>query len=357
MATAIMTPSAPTRIAFLDSLRLMAALLVLTQHLFEKRDGVVKAWLIPMAPGVMGVAIFFFISGYVIPMVARNGLNVREFMIRRLFRIFPLYLVTLALMAAAGATGFLPKFGFIAEAPFAIWAANILLVAEYIGVRPFLGVSWTLAVELVWYAIFAASIVLFGKRAGDRLDIFVPVTLVALTILSLVVQVRIPLGRPIMIYAAVVGFQCFRYHAGEIDSRKLARSIAIFSATALCAMIVAFGVFAHPNLTVTQAVVPWIVATAVFLVCTLWSPLHTRPLLARGIVPALGGMSYSIYLLHPIAAATANAYFAKAYQVPVAIALTLAVSWLGFRGVERPFMRLGRSAVGVARVRKQLGRV
>ena len=357
MATAIMTQSAPTRIAFLDSLRLIAALLVFTQHLFEKRDGVVKGWLIPMAPGVMGVAIFFFISGYVIPMVARNGLNVREFMVRRLFRIFPLYLVTLALMAVAGATGFLPKFRFIAEAPIAIWAANILLIAEYIGVSPFLGVSWTLAVELVWYAIFAASFVLFGKRAGDRLDLFVPVMLAALTILSLVVQARIPLGRPVMIYAAVIGFQCFRYHVGEIDSRKLTRSIAIFSAVALFAIFVAFGVFAHPNLSVMQAIVPWIVATVIFLVCTLWSPLHTTPLLSRGIVPMLGAMSYSIYLLHPIAGAAANAYCAEVYQVPAASALTLAVSWLGFRWVERPFMRLGRSAVGAARFGSRLKQV
>jgi len=344
------------RLAFLDSLRLLAAGLVFAQHLFEKRDGLFKTWLIPLAPGVMGVAIFFFISGYVIPMAARSGFNVRDFMVRRVFRIFPVYIATLLLMAAAGASGFLPNFAFIAEASPIVWLANLSLVSDYIGIKTFLGVSWTLAIELVWYVAFAASIRLFGSKAADRLDLFVPLSLLALTILSLAIQVRIPLGRPTMIYAAVIGFQCFRFHAGEIDGRQLARSIATFSVVALAAMMVAFGVFAHPNLTVWQAVGPWIVATACFLLFALWSPLRDARGFNHGIIPALGAMSYSIYLLHPIATATAKTYLATAAQVPAAIALTLVVSWIGFRYVERPFMRLGRLVGGLGKHRRALGR-
>lgn len=342
------------RLGFLDSLRLLAAVLVFAQHLFEKRDGLVKTWLIPLAPGVTGVAIFFFISGYVIPMAARSGFDMRDFMVSRVFRIFPVYVATLLLMAAAGAIGLLPTFAFIADASPLVWLANIALVSDYIGAKTFLGVSWTLAVEMVWYIAFGVSITLFGSRAADRLDLFVPLSLVALTVLSLALQVRIPLGRPTMIYAAVIGFQCFRFHAGEIDARQLARSIARFSVVALIAMAVAFGVFSHPNLTVLQAVGPWIVGTAFFLVFTLWTPLHDARALNYGIVPALGAISYSIYLLHPIATATAKTYFVTGFQVPAAIALTLVMSWVGFHFVERPFMRLGRSVVGLKKQRRKL---
>ncbi len=343
------------RLGFIDSLRLLAAVLVFAQHLFEKRDGLFKTWLIPLAPGVTGVAIFFFISGYVIPMAARDGFNIRDFMVRRVFRIFPVYVATLFLMAAAGASGFLPTFAFIAEASPIVWLANISLVSEYIGIKTFLGVSWTLAVEMVWYIAFAVSIKLFGSRAADRLDLFVPLSLIALTVLSLALQVRIPLGRPTMIYAAVIGFQCFRFHAGEIDARQLARSIATFLIVAIIAMVVAFGVFAHPNLTVSQAVGPWIVATASFLFFALWTPLRDARALNYGIVPALGAVSYSIYLLHPITSATAKTYFATALEVPAAIALTGVVSWVGYNYVERPFMRLGRSVVGRGKHRRALG--
>ncbi len=349
-----MSATLQSRLGFLDSLRLLAAVLVFAQHLFEKRDGLVKTWLIPLAPGVIGVAIFFFISGYVIPMAARSGFNMRDFMVRRVFRIFPVYVATLLLMAAVGAIGFLPAFAFVAEASPLVWLANISIVSDYIGITTFLGVSWTLAVEMVWYIAFAVSITLFGSRAANRLDLFVPLSLVALTVLSLALQVRIPLGRPTMIYAAVIGFQCFRFQAGEIDARQLARSIATFSVVALIAMAVAFGVFSHPNLTVSQAVGPWIVGTAFFLGFALWTPLRDARALNYGIVPALGAMSYSIYLLHPIATATAKTYFVTGFQVPAAIALTLVVSWVGFHFVERPFMRLGRSVVGLKKQRRKL---
>lgn len=335
-----------SRMAFIDSMRLLAAVLVLLQHLFEQRPGLVQSWFIPLAPGVAGVAIFFFVSGYVIPMATRNGLDPREFMVRRVFRIFPLYLAALALMALAGSTYFLPRFAIVAEASFSVWMANILLVAEYVGLAPFIGVSWTLAVELVWYAMFAASFVVFGKRAADRLDIFMAVTLTAMTLVSLIIDVRIPLGRPTMIYAAVIGFQCYRFHTGAIDVRALARSLSVFACVALAGTYVAFGVFSHPNLTLFQAMGPWILGTVIFLAGVLYRPLREASVLNVGLLPVLGAMSYSIYLLHPIAAATANVYAAPALQVPVAIVLTFALSWLAFNFVEKPGIALGRAAAG-----------
>jgi peptidoglycan/LPS O-acetylase OafA/YrhL len=328
--------------AFIDSMRLLAASLVLLQHLFEVRSGFAKTWLIPLAPGVAGVAIFFFISGYVIPMATRNGLDVREFMVRRLFRIYPLYLVTLALIALAGATHFLPQLDFVSEAPLRVWIPNVLLIAEYVQVRPFLGVSWTLAVELVWYALFAASFIVFGKRAADRLDVFVPVTLVAMAVISLLVGVRIPLGRPTMIYAAVIGFQCYRFHMNAIDARGLVRSISVFVLVTLASTYVSFGIFKHPNLTLAQAMGPWIVSTTIFLGWVLYRPIREARILNGGLLPALGAMSYSIYLLHPLATAAADGYLPEALQVPTAVVLTFALSWLGFYLIEKPGIRAGR---------------
>ncbi len=342
-----MTGPGQPRMAFVDSMRLLAASLVLIQHVFEGRPGFAKSWLIPLAPGVAGVAIFFFISGYVIPLATRNGLDVREFMIRRLFRIYPLYLVTLALIALAGATSFLPQLSFVAEAPLRVWIPNLLLIAEYVKVRPFLGVSWTLAVELVWYAVFAASFVMFGKRAADRLDIVIPASFVGLALLSLVIGVRIPLGRPLMIYAAVIGFQCFRFHTGEIPGTHLARSILVFACVALSGTYVAFGIFAHPNLTLAQAIGPWIVATAIFLGGVLYRPLREAKVLNKWALPVLGGMSYSIYLMHPLATATADALFVPVLQVPVAVVMTFAMAWAGFTLIEKPGIKLGRQVAGL----------
>ena len=337
-----MDSTGAVRLAFVDSMRLFAALLVLVQHIFEARVGFAKTYIIPLAPGVAGVAIFFFISGYVIPMATKHGFEWRAFMIRRLFRIYPLYLVALLLMAVAGGLQFLPQLSYVNVASVRTWAANLLLIAEYVGARPFLGVSWTLAVELVWYALFAASIIMFGKRAADRLDVFIPVSFVALALLSLMIDTRIPLGRPTMIYAAVLGFQCYRFHSGDITARRLTQSIATFALVALFGTYVAFGYFDHPNLTLAQAMGPWIFATTIFLMWVLYRPWRELTLLNRGVLPALGAMSYSIYLLHPFATAAADVYLAPDLQVPAAIIATFALAWLGFYLVEKPGIKLGR---------------
>lgn len=338
-----MDSAGAARLAFVDSMRLFAALLVLLQHIFEGRSGFAQSYLIPLAPGVAGVAIFFFISGYVIPMATKHGFAWRAFMIRRLFRIYPLYLVALLLLVVAGGLQLLPQLSYVTTASMRTWAANVLLIAEYVGVRPFLGVSWTLAVELVWYALFAASIIAFGKRAADRLDVVIPVSFVALALLSLAIETRIPLGRPTMIYAAVLGFQCYRFHGGEITARRLMQSIATFALVALFGNFVAFGIFNHPNLTLAQAIGPWIFATAVFLTWVLYRPLRELKPFNHGVLPALGAMSYSIYLLHPFATAAADRYVATFLQVPTTIVATFALAWLGFNFVEKPGIKLGRT--------------
>jgi peptidoglycan/LPS O-acetylase OafA/YrhL len=293
----------------------------------------------------------------VIPIATRNGLDPPSFLIRRLFRIYPMYLVTLALMALAGLLQFLPRFAFIAQASPFEWCANILVLAEYVGARPFLGVSWTLAVELFWYVLFAASFVAFGNRSADRLDVAVPASLVLMALLSLAIGTRIPLGRPMMIYAAVIGFQCFRFHTGEIGARRIARSIGVFACTVLLSTYVAFGVFAHPNLTLGQAMGPWIAGTIIFLGWTLVRPFREARVFNAGLLPALGAMSYSIYLLHSIAAATANRYVVEALQVPTAVTLAVVLSWLGYKFVERPGIALGRIVAGRAARRLKPGQV
>ncbi len=92
------------RFVFLDYLRALAAWAVVWNHMlatWPEQRGIhplvvtaVRAW-ITQPPGViqdfgwMAVAVFFLISGFIITHVAaREG--VMEFLIKRLFRVFPL---------------------------------------------------------------------------------------------------------------------------------------------------------------------------------------------------------------------------------------------------------------------------
>src|SRR5262245_5351595 len=56
--------------------------------------------------GYLGVNFFFAISGYVICLVAsRPGFTIRSFIIKRAFRLYPMYLLVMAIVACLILTG------------------------------------------------------------------------------------------------------------------------------------------------------------------------------------------------------------------------------------------------------------
>ena len=330
------------RLAYLDSLRFAAALLVLVQHLYETQPGSAVMPFIRLGPGVAGVALFFFISGFVIPLSAKEPFDWRAFMLRRVFRIYPLFLSAIAFLFILGAAQILPRWADMLHATPMRWLANLALIQEFVGAKPFLGVSWTLAIELIWYAMFAMSLILFRARAAQWLDRLIPAVLVALMLASLVHGQRIPLGRPIMIYAAVVGYNCWRYLSVQTTARALLVSVLRFIAVAGFASYVAFGYFRHPTITFAQDLGPWAMAMLVFLTVVLLRPLREARWLNHGPIPKLGAVSYSIYLLHPIAINAATLYVSAAWRAPAAIVGTLALALASYRLIEQPGVDLGR---------------
>lgn len=329
------------RLAHLDTLRFVAAALVVFQHLFEHRPGFAGEVLVPLGPGVAGVALFFFISGFVIPFSVGDRIDVGRFFVRRVFRIYPLFLVAIVMLVIGALTGFLPQWRWIVDAPPKAWLANLLLIQDFVGQKAFLGVTWTLAIELIWYAGFAICLVWCKDRAADALDRIVPVSLIVLAAVSLLIDHRIPLGRPTMIYAAVIGFQCFRFVTGKIATPMLVRSVSQFVVITAATTYIAFGHFGHPDITLAQAMGPWALGTTIFLLTVLTPSVRQQGWLNSGLLPWLGAMSYSMYLLHPIANAIAFTHYPNAGYA-AALILTLLFSWAGYRFVERPGIRIGK---------------
>jgi peptidoglycan/LPS O-acetylase OafA/YrhL len=331
-----------SRLAFIDSLRLIAALLVVFQHLAERHRESSVSIIVELGPGIMGVVLFFLVSGYVIPFSVRAGLDIPSFLVRRLCRIYPLFLVAVAVVAIGGWTGWLENWSSLRDATPIRWAANLLLVQDFVHQPAILGVSWTLIIELIWYALFAGSLRFFGERSAQILSIFVPVSLVLLAFASLAIDSRIPLGRPAMIYAAVLGYQVFRFHTGLTSARSLMANVGVFLVVTSFTNWVAFGAFRHPHITLYQALGPWTLAPILFLVMVLPKRVREMRLFSRGWVPLTGAVSYSIYLLHPIANAAAEQYAPPEGQVAVALILTLIMSTIGYNFVEKPGISLGR---------------
>ncbi|MCB2096760.1 MAG: acyltransferase, partial [Parvularculaceae bacterium] len=161
------------RLENIQALRGAAALMVLAAHVKEAESdyGGVGA-LLPhnLYMGVVGVDLFFLISGFVMTHVALSGArNVkagRRFLYNRAARIYPAYwAATLVLMVL-----YAGKLALFDEAtPFPNPVATFLLTPS--PYYPLLPVGWTLVHEMYFYAVFT----LFIFWNGVRLPLFLAV--------------------------------------------------------------------------------------------------------------------------------------------------------------------------------------
>lgn len=153
------------RIIFLDYLRIFAFISVLIGHLYDdilKRvasDQGLHISLRTLAESLMpftygggaGVVVFFLVSGYIITHVLEKE-TPREFAIKRVFRIYPLYMVaTLLWLATDRGT---PTWSTIVP--------QILLIGDLFKTPYALNeVEWTLRIEVMFY-LFMGLAKLFG---------------------------------------------------------------------------------------------------------------------------------------------------------------------------------------------------
>jgi peptidoglycan/LPS O-acetylase OafA/YrhL len=149
-----MTTKPGFRIVSLDGIRAIAALIVFVSH-----NGLEE-----LIPGGFGVSIFFFLSGYLICTLLRmeyastGWINLRDFYLRRVYRIFPPFYIVLLLFAV-------PPFGHLGrETTAAAVIGQIAQLTNYVSVFgtqkiiPLTAPMWSLAVEEHFYLLFPVAL-------------------------------------------------------------------------------------------------------------------------------------------------------------------------------------------------------
>jgi peptidoglycan/LPS O-acetylase OafA/YrhL len=158
-----------THIGPLDGLRTLAILLVLLYHLTPGRDPDqgLRSLLFKIADaGWTGVDLFLVLSGFLITgklLAARNDEHrFRDFYLRRVLRIFPLYYV--ALIAAF----VIERPPFRAQLPFWTYTAN--LWQPPLGLKIIdVGHLWSLALEEQFYLLWPFAILLLSRKTAMRI--------------------------------------------------------------------------------------------------------------------------------------------------------------------------------------------
>src|SRR3954451_25303245 len=161
-----------SRLAWLDALRGLAALAVVFDHgstlVVTSTHSFLYQW---FNFGQYGVFVFFLVSGYIIPASLERKGSVRGFWVGRAFRLYPPYLLALAISLAGFAFGVVSLAG--ANRHWLIAGLSwLLLMPNMMAGAHVPNVTWTLSYEMVFYLLVAALYSLRAHRqsGGYALD-------------------------------------------------------------------------------------------------------------------------------------------------------------------------------------------
>ncbi|MEU4427298.1 acyltransferase [Actinoplanes sp. NPDC024001] len=149
------------RMAFLDGLRLVAALMVVLYH-YAAFTGAADAWDVPSpqhafpqlsgiaAYGWLGVELFFLISGFVICM-SSWGRSTGAFARSRIVRLFPAYWAAVLITVTVTTIWTMPR---PLEGTWSDVLVNLTMLQQPLGAPRVEGVYWTLWAEARFYLLF-----------------------------------------------------------------------------------------------------------------------------------------------------------------------------------------------------------
>jgi peptidoglycan/LPS O-acetylase OafA/YrhL len=345
----------------LDGVRAIAVAAIVSYHLGA-----------PWLPGgVLGIGVFFTLSGYLITTIllttwARRGdLDLRNFWLRRARRLLPALIMVLIVVLVATPVldhDVLPQRGI--EALAALFAvSNWTTIASVSYVQPFsspgpLDHLWSLAVEEQFYLLWPLLLLLLFKTLRGRLDRMALVTLALATVSFL-----------LMLLPAAAGFENLHAYQGtdagagglligaalamvwpptqlankvSEDQRRL---VDLLGAGALVIIVAMFVLINENSIWLSRAGLLLLsLATAVLVGAVVHPASVVGPIL--GVLPLrwIGERSYGIYLWHlPVVAFLPQGVLAAhpLLRAGGQLALIILLSAMSWTVLENPIRRQG----------------
>ncbi|KVD05564.1 acyltransferase [Burkholderia ubonensis] len=355
----------PPRLDHVDAMRAIAVILVMWTHYAELYRQIASSQFALDAIqesinfGRIGVVIFFGISGMLIPNSLRGSPvgGTRRFVIRRFFRLYPAFWLSLPIGYLAYWTLFGNK---MAQSDL---VANVTMIPTAFGSGEVMPHYWTLETELYFY-VLCIGLHLLGELHRMRTLCLICVSLCAAFVATSALKI-IPadaLGQyKGMLYHLAIMFwgACFRqaYENPQASvmlriRRKPRGSMSMSNRAAFTAvttivigiaiLMAGFDLFRH-DLSHVSASIGYIVGIAAFLLFATVLPVRAS------FFAWIGKISYSIYLLHGVPLYLIY-WYCKGHDLigaPLGLymALTvppaLALSWASYRFVETAGIHAG----------------
>ena len=314
-----------THHAGIDLLRIVAALLVFTAHV-QGDIGVIGGPLgRELDGGRVGVVIFFALSGYLLyrPFVL-GRVSTARYVVTRLARIYPAYLLALVGVSLLSADR-----TFIDHpVPYLLLAQNYV---PELSANPFLGVSWSLQLEMTFYFLLPAVALLVQRLSRGSVGLHLAwlgligvLSLVSALVLSPHLITFWQQFFPLVAWLFVPGM-CLAVLEDRLPAWIGTRPVVVVGA-----VLVAAGAW----------FAPWInqdVLTAAGSATLVAWVLVRRPAMPDWV--ALGAaLSYAFYLWHVDVIRLVRSWGPWPVATIIALVVTCAIAYGSYRLVERPVL-------------------
>ncbi|TIC88389.1 acyltransferase [Nocardioides sp. GY 10113] len=335
----------------LDGLRAISVLIVFWGHA-ERVPHVLQA--------SVGVTIFFFISGYLITTLLRmeyerhGRISIKNFYLRRVFRIFPPLYASIVLgliLTASGLVAATMNWGGLVSAILQVTNWRLIVEGDNAGVPTAMRVLWSLAVEEHFYLVFPLLYVGLIKWLPNNRSRGTALIAICLAVLAWRCVLMYGYGAPYFdrIYmgtdtrADSILWGCVMALVANpfLDRSRIPDRVWAWVGLPV-GLVVLYSVHAaggnRPSFALTiQAAAIWLIVAAVIR-NPEWGPirvLNWRP------VAFIGVLSYSLYLVHRWFIQWTDERIVNPWiGFAVAAVVSIGVAWLFHVGLEKPFTRL-----------------
>lgn len=308
------------RIPALDGLRAFSILLVLAGHLLPLGP---KSLQLNDTAGLMGMALFFALSGFLIVRFLAEGMPLGTFAVRRLARIIPLAWMAMAILWLTNGGNLIANLFFVSNLP----PSQLMHGGAHL---------WSLCVEVQFY-VAVALLCLIGRRG------LYAVPLLALSVTAF----RIYSGEPVSIVTwhrvdeILAGGTVALASCGWFGVRpeRFLRRVPFWAA--LFILFACSHPAAHPLLYLR----PY--AGALVLSSTIWAlGAVSQRLLVNRPAAYIADVSYALYVIHGMLVVTwlgSGSTTVKYVKRPLLLAITFALAHLSKIYLEGPIARLVRA--------------
>ncbi len=347
-----------TRLGFLDALRGLAVLLVLIQHVGEQTWSAIPEisghWL---DIGQLGVMLFFCCSGFIIPVSLDRSGRLDTFWISRVFRLYPLYLVSVAGVFVGSRLFDMPT-GAVTPTD---WLANITMLQHFMGRPDAVGLYWSLAWEMLFYLVISGLFLFRAHRWPVLLSAGINTCLIIAVVVCWLVLPGMHFSVGLFNIALMfAGYAMYQWFAGKIATSVIMTTVGYTALTgAVILLATAFSGGLTDQIGTPRNAVPlgtaWLGALLIFSIVVASARSGLR---FPGWLRRLGAISFSVYLMQSLVVSGIRFPDAPPWLTAVIwTTATLLVSELTYRFLEVPAITLGRRIVRSYPTRREPAKV